>query len=90
MAMAEEPVQTAQPQSRQAPDTSMLSPCPTCPKPLLAAEKLLIGIFIFFVGMTILLIVFQSRWYYATFAVSLVVLMVTYKEGLVAMGGEEE
>ncbi|GEM_PF-6171316 len=89
MAMAEEPVQTPQPQSQQAPDTSVLAPCPTCPKPLLAAEKLLIGIFIFFVGMTILLIVFQSRWYYATFAVSLVVLMVTYKEGLVAMGGEE-
>jgi len=90
--MAEEPVQTAQLQSQQASDTSgtsSLSPCPTCPKPLLAAEKLLIGIFIFFVGMTILLIVFQSRWYYATFAVSLVVLMVTYKEGLVAMGGEE-
>lgn len=63
-------------------------PCATCPKPLLAAEKLLLTVFIFFVILTVFLIIVQSRWYYATLALSLVVLLVTYKEGLVAM--EEE
>ena len=55
---------------------------------LLSAEKLLIGSFAFFVGFTLLLIIIQSRWYYLTFVLSLVVVLITYKEGLVAM--EEE
>ncbi len=54
---------------------------------LLSAEKLLIGVFMFFVGLTLFLIVVQSRWYYLTFLLSLGVMLVTYKEGLVAMEG---
>jgi len=45
-------------------------------------------LFTFFVSLTILLIIFQSRWYYATLVLSIVVVLITYKEGLVAM--EEE
>ncbi len=55
----------------------------------LTTEKTLIGMFVFFVTLSILLMVVQSKWYYFTFGLSLVVLLVTYKEGLTAMEDEE-
>lgn len=80
--------QAQTPAGQAVSSLSSNTPCATCPKPLLAAEKLLLTVFIFFVILTVFLIILQSRWYYATLALSLVVLLVTYKEGLVAM--EEE
>jgi len=58
---------------------------PTRKASLLAAEKTLIGVFVFFVALTVFLIAIGTSWYYFTFVLSLVVLLVTYKEGLIAM-----
>jgi hypothetical protein len=74
-----------QPSTNAAPQAAPPAACATCPSPMLGAEKILIGAFVFFVMLTVLLIALQSGWYYFTFALSLAVLLVTYKEGLVAM-----
>ncbi|MBI4150263.1 hypothetical protein HY488_02565 [Candidatus Woesearchaeota archaeon] len=87
---APETLQAAPSDTKQQSQTAIAAgECESCPKPVLATEKILITIFVLFIALTILLITMQSKWYYFTFAISLIVLFVTYKEGLVAMEDEE-